>query len=64
MNGGGTYNLGPAQGTEQTELLFSTCYGLIEGKGNYDRNLMALQYLKWAETKPFNVSAIFLLAIN
>jgi len=29
MNGGGTYNIGPAQGTDQTEILFSTCYGLI-----------------------------------
>lgn len=25
---------------------------------------MAEKYLKWIETKPFNVSAIFVLAIN
>lgn len=29
MNGGGTYNLGSGQGTDQTELLLATCYGLI-----------------------------------
>lgn len=29
MNGGGTYNLGPGQGTDQTEILLSLCYGLI-----------------------------------
>lgn len=29
MNGGGTYNIGPGQGTDQTEILFAACYGLI-----------------------------------
>lgn len=33
MNGGGTYNLGAGQGTDQTEILFTTTYGLTEGKG-------------------------------
>jgi hypothetical protein len=47
MNGGGTYNIGPAQGTDQTEILFSTCYGLIEGRGTYSQDLIALRYLKW-----------------
>lgn len=45
MNGGGTYNLGPGQGTDQTEILFSLCYGLIEGKGNYNRNEVATKYM-------------------
>jgi hypothetical protein len=44
--------------------MLSMCYGLIEGKGSYNKGLMAAKYLKWIETKPFNVSAIFLLAIN
>lgn len=33
MNGGGTYKLGAGQGTDQTELLFTVSYALIEGKG-------------------------------
>jgi hypothetical protein len=45
MNGGGTYKLGPNQGTDQTEILFSLCYGLIEGGGVYDRNLVASKYM-------------------
>lgn len=30
MNGGGTYNVNPGQGTDDTELAFSLAYGLIE----------------------------------
>lgn len=62
MNGGGTYNIGPAQGTDQTEILLSTCYGLIDGGSNYNSDFMARRYLKWLDSKPFNVSAIFLLS--
>lgn len=63
MNGGGTYNIGPGQGSDQTEMLFSTAYGLIEGGQVYSQNLMARQYLKWLDSKPFNVSAIFILSL-
>lgn len=45
MNGGGTYNLGPGQGTDQTEILLSLCYGIIDGKGIYDRNIVASKYM-------------------
>lgn len=62
MNGGGTYNIGPAQGTDQTEILFSCAYGLIEGASIYNEDIQAKKYLKWLESKPFNVSAIFILA--
>jgi ADP-ribosylglycohydrolase len=64
MNGGGTYNLGPSQGTDQTEILLSLCYGLIEGKGAYNRNLVASKYMEWFESKPFNFSAVFALAMQ
>lgn len=45
MNGGGTYNLGPGQGTDQTEILLNLCYGLIAGEGNYNQNLVATKYM-------------------
>lgn len=47
MNGGGTYNIGPGQGTDQTEIMLSTCYGLIEGAGAYNADCMAKHYLRW-----------------
>jgi ADP-ribosylglycohydrolase len=64
MNGGGTYNLGAGQGSDQTEILFSACYGLIEGKGIYNQNLMAKIYLEWIESKPFNFSTLIALALR
>lgn len=63
MNGGGTYNIGPGQGTDQTEILFSACYGLIEGGSCYNADVMAKRYLQWLESRPFNVSAIFILSL-
>jgi ADP-ribosylglycohydrolase len=41
MNGGGTYNLNPGQGTDDTELAFSLAYGLIAGNGKYNQDLIA-----------------------
>lgn len=64
MNGGGTYNLGAGQGTDQTELLFTASYGLIEGKGIYNQNIMAKKYLEWIESKPFNFSTIIALSLR
>ena len=63
MNGGGTYNIGPGQGTDQTEIMLSTCYGLIDGGNSYNADHMAKRYLRWLESKPFNVSAIFILSL-
>jgi hypothetical protein len=63
MNGGGTYNIGPGQGTDQTEILFAAAYGLIEGGSTYCPDFMAKKYLHWLESKPFNVSAIFILSL-
>jgi hypothetical protein len=45
MNGGGTYNIGPGQGTDQTEMLFSAAYGLIDGGSIYNSDMMAKRYL-------------------
>ena len=64
MNGGGTYSLGAGQGTDQTELLFTMAYALIEGKGEYNQNLMAKHYLEWIESKPFNFSTIYALSLR
>ncbi len=63
MNGGGTYNIGPGQGTDQTEIMLSTCYGLIDGGSTYNPDFMARRYLRWLESKPFNISAIFILSL-
>lgn len=62
MNGGGTYNIGPGQGTDQTEILLSASYGLLEGAANYSSDIMARKYLEWLDSKPFNLSAVFALA--
>ena len=43
--------------------MLSTCYGLIDGGNTYNSDLMALRYLKWIESKPFNVSSIFILSL-
>ena len=47
MCGGGTYNIGPGQGTDQTEIMLSACYGLLEGGNTYSPDIMARYYLKW-----------------
>jgi hypothetical protein len=47
MNGGGTYNIGPAQGTDQTEIMLSACYGLIDGGNVYSADAMSRRYLRW-----------------
>ena len=43
--------------------MLSTCYGLIEGGNSYNSDLMARRYLQWLESKPFNISAIFILSL-
>jgi hypothetical protein len=40
------------------------CEGLIEGNGTYSRNLIASKYMEWFESKPFNFSAVFALAMK
>jgi ADP-ribosylglycohydrolase len=47
MSGGGTYNLGPGQGTDQTEIMLSACYGLLDGGTSYNSDYMAKRYLSW-----------------
>jgi ADP-ribosylglycohydrolase len=64
MNGGGIYNLGPGQGTDQTEIMLNLCYGLIAGEGKYNPNLVAKEYMQWFEGKPFNFSAVFALSMK
>lgn len=56
--------MGAGQGTDQTEILFTTSYGLIEGKGEYNQNIMAKKYLEWIESKPFNFSTIIALSLR
>ena len=43
--------------------MLSTCYGLIDGGNTYNADFLARRYLKWLESKPFNISAIFILSL-
>ncbi len=45
MNGGGTFNLAPGQGTDETEIMLSAAYGLLESGKKYNQNLMGEKYL-------------------
>jgi hypothetical protein len=64
MNGGGTYNLNPGQVTDDSELAFSLGYGLIEGAGTYDPDLIAKHYGLWLKSKPFDISALVAIVLN
>ena len=64
MNGGGTYNTNPGQGTADTELAFALAYGLIEGNGIYKANVIAKHYALWLKSKPFDTSALVLIALK
>lgn len=44
--------------------MFTLAYALIEGQGIYNQNLITKKYLEWFETKPFNFSAVFALALK
>lgn len=44
--------------------MFTLAYALIEGQGIYNQNLVTKKYLDWFETKPFNFSAVFALALK
>lgn len=64
MNGGGTYNLNPGQITDDSELAFALAYGLIEGAGSYDADLIAKHYGLWLKSKPFDISALVAIVFN
>jgi hypothetical protein len=44
--------------------MLSLCYGLLDGKGVYNQNIIASKYIEWFESKPFNFSAVFALSMK
>lgn len=64
MTGGGSYNLNPGQGTDDTEIAFSLADGLIQGQGKYYPDLIAKYYTLWIQSKPFDIAALVSIALN
>ena len=64
MNGGGTYNVNPGQGTDDTQIAFSLAYGLIESGNTYKPDIIAKHYSLWLKSKPFDTSALILIALK
>jgi ADP-ribosylglycohydrolase len=64
MTGGGTYNTNSGQGTDETEIAFSLAYGLIESGGLYNSDIIAKHYSIWLKSKPFDISALILIALK
>ena len=64
MNGGGTFNLNPAQGTDETEIMLSAAYGLMECGECYSVNTMGMSYLRWLESKPFDLPVLMALSFS
>ncbi|KRX11225.1 ADP-ribosylation/Crystallin J1 [Pseudocohnilembus persalinus] len=52
--GGGTFNLNPGQLTDDSEVALSLAYGLIEGEGKLDLNLIFKYYGIWILSPPFD----------
>ena len=55
MPGGGPFDLGSGQVTDDGELALCLGHGLVEGKGKFDAELIAQQYQKWIKSQPFDV---------
>jgi len=55
MYGGGPFELGPGQITDDSELALCLGHGLVSGNGKLDINKIADQYRKWIESRPFDV---------
>lgn len=56
--------MGAGQGTDQTEIMLCLCYGLLEGEGKHNRDIISQQYLDWFESKPFSFSAVVALSLR
>lgn len=64
MNGGGTYGLNPGQVTDDSEIAFALAYGLIEGAGIYNQDIIAKHYGLWLKSRPFDISALVAIVLN
>ena len=41
--------------TDDSELALSLAYGLLEGDGNLNLNLIAKNYILWLKSNPFDI---------
>ncbi len=55
MPGGGPFKLGAGQVTDDSELAQALMYGLIDGNGTLDLDLIAQQYGAWYDSGPFDI---------
>ena len=64
MRGGGAMGLKGGQGTDEWEICVALSEGLIEGKGNYDNNIIAQKYLNWLESNPSDLPVLVGVAFS
>ena len=60
MPGGGYWEVGPGQPTDDTELAFSMMQGIVEGNDGKDKKSLPLKaiaksYGKWIMSPPFDI---------
>jgi hypothetical protein len=60
MNGGGVWQLGPGQITDESEQSMSIIHGLLAGTDienkTLDYNAIIFMYKQWVKSKPFDIS--------
>ncbi|CAI2367977.1 unnamed protein product [Moneuplotes crassus] len=54
MPGGGTFNVGPGQVTDDGELTMSLLHALVNGEGQFKETEVAKYYGKWYRSNPFD----------
>ncbi|MEM7247479.1 MAG: ADP-ribosylglycohydrolase family protein [Acidobacteriota bacterium] len=55
LPGGGCWEVGPGQVTDDGELLISLARGLVQGGGDFDLDAIAARYSDWLRSEPFDV---------
>jgi ADP-ribosyl-[dinitrogen reductase] hydrolase len=55
MEGGGPFDTGPGQITDDSELALCLAHGLAEGNGDLDINKIVQHYFNWMKSPPFDI---------
>jgi ADP-ribosyl-[dinitrogen reductase] hydrolase len=61
--GGGPFALDAGQVTDDSELAFGLLHSILHNKG-YDYNDVAIKYIKWYKSKPFDIGRTIRLALD
>ena len=60
MSGGGVWQLGPGQITDESEQSMAIIHGLLAGTNiksqELDYNAIVFMYKQWIKSKPFDIS--------